>query len=116
MAVFCAPKTICLILAFFHFENYNLTVLILWCTFEVGGGSTICIRTRNNFVELQLTQHWRGANCSSMKGHLKLTECVAQKKVEDRNDAQLTEKSPQTQLLRSLWLGNIKYPTETYKR
>ena len=42
------------------------------------------IRTRNNLWKL--TQHWTAAgNCSSMKGHLKLRECVAQKKVEDRN-------------------------------
>ena len=95
------------------FENYYLMFTILLCTFELGGGSTICIRTRNNLR--QGTQHWRG-NCSSMKGHLKLTKCVAQKKVEDRNDAQLTKKSPQTQLLRSLWLRNIRSPTETYKR
>ena len=53
------------------------------------------IRTGNN-----LTGGSRkiGANCSSMKGHLKLTECVPQKKGWNHNQALLTTKSPQTQL------------------
>ena len=76
-----------------NFSEKNIIVV----HFSKAGEEVAILRTRNNLV--RLTQDWT-ANCSSMKGHLKLTKCVAgKKKVEDRNDARLTKRgSPQTQL------------------
>ena len=70
-----------------YWQRFATTVWWLWhCGALLRWAEEVeDIRTRNNLWKL--TQHWTAAagNCSSMKGHLKLRECVAQKKVEDRN-------------------------------
>ena len=56
-----------------NFSEKNIIVV----HFSKAGEEVAILRTRNNLV--RLTQDWT-ANCSSMKGHLKLTKCVASKK------------------------------------